>query len=414
MKSTLASLTIFLSVLFADAQKKDTLRREFFKIDSLITEGIKSFAFPGGVLYAKLGDSVLVHRAYGYHTYDSLREVSTENLYDLASITKVTAATLSVMKMYEQGLFQLEDPIRKYFPEIKGKRGKSTFRELLAHQAGWRSWIPYHMEIRDKKGNLHKRYVATEQSEQYDFYLAEGKYLHKDFYKRIKKFIKKAEFDKDQGYVYSGLFFYLVPELVQKLTGRAYVDYLNEEVYSLVGAKSLVFNPLSAYAESQIVPTEIDTFFREQPIHGFVHDEGAIMMRGISGNAGLFGTAEDLGKVWSMLLNRGRHEDTVVFKQSTVDLFTTVQFPSNNNRRGLGFDKPLLEYDASKSSVAEQASPRSYGHTGYTGPIVWADPDKRLLFIFLCNRVYPTRLQRMLYEMNIRPTIHSWLYDAIE
>ena len=370
-------------------------------------------AFPGAVLYAEIGDSVLIHKSYGFHTYDSLRKVETHHLFDLASVTKVTAATLALMKLYEMGLFQLDEPISKYFPEIKGKRGKVTLRELLGHQSGWQSWIAYHQKIRDKNGRLKKKYVASSQSNRFDFKLAEGKYLRSDFYVKIKKFIKKNDFDPERGYVYSGLFFYLVPEMVQNLSGRTFQEFLNHHFYEPLGANSLVFNPLSSFADSIILPTEIDTFFREEPIHGWVHDEGAIMMRGVSGNAGLFGNAEGVASVWSMLLNEGKAVDTTLLRPETIQLFTSAQYPNNNNRRGLGFDKPLLEYDEVRSSVGKDASFRSFGHTGYTGPIVWADPEHDLLFIFLCNRVYPTRNQRMLYEMNLRPTIHQWLYEAV-
>ncbi len=392
----------------------DSLGNTFQKIDSLINEGIRNRAFPGAVLYVTKADSVYWHKAYGFHTYDSIRQVRKHHLYDLASITKVTAATLALMKLYEEGAYELDDQIRSYFPELKGKRGKVTFRMLLAHQSGWQSWIAYHSQIRDRRGSLKKKYVSDSPNERYNLRLAEDKYLRKDFYRHIKGYIKKADFDPDQGYVYSGLFFYLVPELVEKLSGQDYVTYLKQNFYTPLEAETLTFNPLGAFPDSLIVPTEVDTFFREEPIHGWVHDEGAIMMGGISGNAGLFGNAEDLAKVWKMLMRRGRTRDTTLFKHQTVDLFTTVQYPAEGNRRGLGFDKPLLEYDSLKSSVAKSASVRSFGHTGYTGPIVWADPDRELLFIFLCNRVYPTRNQRMLYEMNIRPTIHQWLYDALD
>lgn len=400
---------------FAMAQNQATNDSEIRKIDSLIHLGIEKMAFPGAVLWVQHRNEVVIHRAYGHHTYDSLREVQPTDLYDLASVTKVTAATLALMKLYEQGHFNLDDPVANYFAFLKrNKRGKSTFREILAHQAGWRPWIPYHLEIRDKKGLLKKKWVSSAQSEQHDFKLSEGKYLRKDFYKKIKSMIKRAEFDVDQGYRYSGLFFYLIPELVLNLTGKTFDQFLEDEFYGPLGASTLGFNPLDKFVLNQIAPTEIDTFFRETPIHGFVHDEGAIMMRGVSGNAGLFSNASDLGKVWSMLLNRGTYEGKQYLKEQTIDLFTTVQYPNNENRRGLGFDKPTLSAEQDRSSVSQLVSPRSYGHSGYTGPLVWADPDHDLLFIFLCNRVYPTRLQTGIYELAIRPTIQQWVYEMIQ
>lgn len=415
LKYVLITVTIQSAFLFSNAQTKSPANFQIDKIDSVVMDGISKMAFPGAVLWVLHKDSVLIHKAYGHHTYDSLVEVGQNHLYDLASVTKVTAATLALMRLYEDNLIHLDDPISKHFKFLKGnKRGKSTLRELLAHQAGWRPWIPYHSEIRNKKGQLKKKWIATDASDRFDFMLADNKYLRKDFYNRIKRFIKKAELDHQKVYRYSGLFFYLVPELVYNLTGTTFDQYLSKHFYEPLGAKSLGFNPLQRFPLSRIVPTEIDTFFREVPIHGYVHDEGAIMMRGISGNAGLFGTAQDLGKVWAMLLNRGQWEGKQYLTASTVDLFTTAQYPNNANRRGLGFDKPKLTQTNDRSNIAPSASLRSYGHSGYTGPLVWADPDHDLVFVFLCNRVYPTRKQTMIYELAVRPTILELIYQSLQ
>ena len=414
LKSLFLGLSLLSHQEFVNAQNEASNNSKIHKIDSLIRVGIEEMAFPGAVLWVQHRDSVLIHRAYGFHTYDSLRAVRPSDLYDLASVTKVTAATLALMKLYEDGLIHLDEPVSKYLTFLKGnKRGKSTFRELLAHQAGWLPWIPYHQEIRDRDGKLQKKWVSNTRTDRHVFELADGKYLRNDFYQKIKRMIKKAEFDPDQGYRYSGLFFYLIPELVQQLTGKPFDQYLQASFYEPLGAATLGFNPLDRFELDEIAPTEVDTFFREVPIHGYVHDEGAIMMRGISGNAGLFSNAADLGKVWSMLLHRGTYEGDTYLKQQTVDLFTTVQYPNNDNRRGLGFDKPTLSNEVDRSSVARLASPRSYGHSGYTGPLVWADPDHDLVFIFLCNRVYPTRNQRMIYELDIRPTVQEWVYEWV-
>lgn len=414
LKCGLLLVTLLVQALFLMAQNHGLKNSNIDKIDSVLAVGIEKMAFPGAVLWVMHNDSVLMHKAYGYHTYDSLVKVEVDHLYDLASVTKVTAATLAIMKLYEDGLIKLDDPIAKHLDFLKGnKRGKSTFRELLAHQAGWRPWIPYHQEIRDKNGRLKKKWVANQQSDRYDFRLAENKYLRNDFYKRIKRFIKKAELSDEKKYRYSGLFFYLVPELVQQLTGKALDVYLDEYFYTPMGASTLGFNPLDEFSITQIVPTEVDTFFREVPIHGYVHDEGAIMMRGVSGNAGLFANAEDVGKVWTMFLNRGVYKGDTLLNQQTVDLFTTVQYPNNANRRGLGFDMPTLSSESDRSNVSVSASPRSYGHSGYTGPLVWTDPDHDLVFVFLCNRVYPSRKQTMIYELAIRPTLQDLVYEMI-
>ncbi|MFY0686133.1 MAG: serine hydrolase [Cyclobacteriaceae bacterium] len=380
-------------------------------IDSVVVAGIQNKAYPGAVLYVSQKDSVLVHRAYGTHRYDSSRYNHTDDIFDLASVTKVTAATLSLMKLYDNGLIDLDKSINEYVPGLgRSKFGQASIRSTLAHQAGLRAWIPYWQDMKTDKG-WKKRFFSDSPSEKHQIKITDSLYLTNKNYQYIKRQIRKTKVNPEQGYVYSGLFFYLIPELVESLTGQDFETFLNQEFYQPLGASTTGFNPLERFDQNQIVPTEVDTFFRMEPIHGTVHDEGAILMGGISGNAGLFSNAKDLAKVWSMFLQDGKVDTIQYLSPQTLDLFTTAQFLGN--RRGLGFDKPLVNYDKDKSSVAKAAGFRSYGHSGYTGPLVWADPDTDLLFIFLCNRVYPSRNQRMIYELGIRPQLHELVYQLI-
>jgi len=384
------------------------------QIDSIIYEAIIHKAFPGCVVYAACEDSVLFHKPYGYHRYDSLIKTSEDDIYDLASITKIAGATIALMKLYDDGLLFLDDPINKYVQNMGGRVGKVTVRRALAHQGGLYPWIPFHEVIRKRNRTFKKKDIAKNKDENHEFQLAKELFLSNDFYeKQIKKRIRKSEVVTSPSHKYSGLFFYLVPEIVLNLTGVPYEEYLEKNVYNPLKAETLVFNPLEDFPSTRIPPTEIDSFFRMEPIHGKVHDEGAIMMRGISGNAGLFGNADDLSKLMAMLLQDGTQDTTNLLSQQTIDLFTTIQYPNQGNRRGLGFDKPLIEYDSIVSSVARDASHLSFGHTGYTGTLAWADPKNGLIFIFLTNRVYPTRSNRALYQMNVRPTIHQLFYDYI-
>lgn len=384
------------------------------KIDSVVIQAISEKAFPGCVIYASCKDSVFLFKSYGYHTYDSSRRVAINDIYDLASVTKVMGATLALMKLYEDGKMDLDDPISKYIDGIGKKMGRLKIREVLAHQAGLYPWIPYHLESRKRNGEFKNKTVRSGFKEGYDYSLSDSLFLHQNFYSRIKKMIKKSDLSNDKKYRYSGLFFYLVPEIVKNLTGEKFEKYLLSHFYHPLNATTIGFNPLDKFSLSQITPTEIDTFFRYTNIHGLVHDEGAIMMKGISGNAGLFGNASDVAKVWKMLLDNGNKDTLQLLKPQTIDLFTIAQYPNNNNRRGLGFDKPLLEYDSIRSSVAKDASYRSYGHSGYTGTLVWADPENDLLFIFLSNRVYPSRKNTNLYKLNVRPSVHQILYDYLD
>ncbi|MEQ6168952.1 serine hydrolase [Ekhidna sp. MALMAid0563] len=409
LRHTLFSV-FFFAIVFVNGQSYDSLHQN---MDTVIFEAIRAEAFPGCVVYASKGDSVFFLKSYGYHTYDSTRRVAVNDIYDLASITKVVGGSLAMMKLYEDGLINLDDPIGDYIDKIGRRVGRVTFREALAHQGGLYPWIPYHLEARRKNGAFKNKTVTNEIDEDYTYPLTDSLYLYSDFYSKIKKMIRRSKVSKEKKYRYSGLFFYLIPELVKNLTDTSYQDYLKANFYEPLGAETLTFNPLDQFKLNQIVPTEVDTFFRMEPIHGKVHDEGAIMMQGVSGNAGLFSNASDLAKVFRMFINDGKADSLQLLKPNTIQLFTTAQYSNNENRRGLGFDKPLLEYDSVRSSVAKDASFKSYGHTGYTGTLAWADPENDLIFIFLTNRVYPSRTHRALYNMNVRPTIHQLIYDYL-
>lgn len=385
-------------------------------IERIMTRAIDSMAFPGAqVLIAKAG-VIFYQKAFGYHTYAREIPVDTTDIYDLASVTKTTAATLALMKLFDMGLFDPDQTMGYYFPEVaKGKKKHLLMRDVLAHQAGLRAWIPYWSESQKRNGKYKKKTVSRDSSDNYPYRISEsGLFMHKDFIqKKIYKMIRKSKVSKSKKYVYSGLTFYLIPELVRRLTGKCFDQFLYDEFYEPMEANTLRFNAGDYFERDDIVPTEVDTFFRMQTLHGVVHDEGAAMMLGVSGNAGLFGNAGDLAKVYQMLLNDGKFDGKVYLKPSTIREFTSCQFCDVGNRRGLGFDKPLVTYDANLSSVAKGASAESFGHSGYTGTLVWADPKNDLLFVFLSNRVYPTRNNSKIYQLNVRPDIHNLVYELL-
>jgi len=425
LKTIFSSRFKYLSVLLCLAVISSAQEKPYFnplsysglekQVDSIVSHAIQNEAFPGCVVYAARQDSVLFFKSYGFHTYDSLINVKKSDVYDLASITKIAGATLALMKLYDDGLIHLDEPINTYVDRMKGDVGKVSLREALAHQGGLYPWIPFHKVIRKKNDTFKKRDFRSERTLGYDFQVSDSLFLSNDFYeKRIKKLIKRSEVVKNPSYRYSGLFFYLVPEMVQNLTGVSMDTYLQQHFYHPLSANTLGYLPTRKLTLDEIPPTEVDTFFRMLPIHGQVHDEGAILMRGVSGNAGLFGNAEDLAKVMHLLVNEGRSDTIKLLSYQTIQLFTTIQYPNQENRRGLGFDKPLIEYDSLASSVAKHASSRSFGHSGYTGTLTWADPENELIYIFLSNRVYPTRNNRALYQLNVRPTIHQLIYDYLE
>jgi CubicO group peptidase (beta-lactamase class C family) len=400
-------------------------------LDALVEEGIRKAAYPGAqVLVARRG-KILFHKAYGYHTYDSLRRVEREHLYDFASLTKVTGALPALMRLYGNGKFDLDAPLKTYLPEFRcSNKAKLEFREMLAHQARLRPWIPYWQgtlkgnarypwrrrwdPAKTNDGNFRRRTFRPDSSSVYYEKITDHLWLHDSYPKKIYKAIRKSPLRKDNSYVYSGLLFYLLPDIVSRITGEDYESYLDRQFYHKLGAYTITYNPLGDFPEARIVPTEKDTFFRLQLLHGTVHDEGAAMMQGVSGNAGLFGTALDLAKLLQLYLNGGQYGEEHYFSPEAIAEFTRYQFPENNNRRGLGFDKPPLDYVWGESYVAPSASPASYGHSGYTGTFAWVDPKEELIFIFFSNRVYPTRNNRKLYQLNLRPRMHQAVYEAIQ
>ena len=374
---------------------------------------------------------VVYHEAFGYHTSDSSRAVEHSDLYDLASITKIASALPALMHLYGQGKFDLDAPLRKYFPRfLLAKKGGIEFRPMLAHHARLRPWIPYWQgtlrgnarypwkddwnKERTNDYNFRWRTFKRDSSKRYPIYVADSLWLHRKYKKRIYKAIRKSPLNEEPGYQYSGLLFYLLPEVVERIADEPYRDYLQQNIYRPLGAYTLGYQPLKRFPKSQIVPTERDTFFRMSLLHGRVHDEGAAMMGGVSGNAGLFANANDLAKLMQMYLNDGRYGGMQLIDSASVAEFTRYQYREEGNRRGLGFDKPMLEYEAGESYIAQQASPRSFGHSGYTGTFTWADPKEDLLIVFLSNRVYPTRANRKLYELDIRPRLHRAVYKAVQ
>ena len=385
-------------------------------ISKIVQEGLDSMAFPGCQILVAKDSKVIFNKSYGYHTYEKERKVLNTDIYDLASITKVTGATTALMALHDQKKIKLDDKFSTYWPLFnKTNKEDLILRDVLAHNARLKSWIPYYLESRKRNGKYKARTIKGDSSRRFPQRLSSSHFLHKDYReKKIYKWINKTPLNKEPGYVYSGLSFYLYPEIVSNLTGESFDSFLYNQFFKPLGASTLTFNPSRKFDLKRIVPTETDDYFRMEQIHGDVHDEGAIMMDGISGNAGLFSNANDLAKLWQMYLNGGYYGGTQFISEETLKEFTRCQFCETGNRRGLGFDKPLVVYDSLKSSVAQQASPESFGHSGYTGAFVWVDPKNQLLYIFLSNRVYPTRDNRKIYTMNVRPRIHTLIYELLE
>ncbi|MEL6867319.1 MAG: serine hydrolase, partial [Bacteroidota bacterium] len=383
-------------------------------IKAIAQEAIQAGAFPGmQVLIARKG-KIVFHETYGHHQYDTSQALSRDDLYDFASLTKITSALPALMQLHGQKRFDLDVSLQTYWPTAQSSnKGHLTFRRMLSHHAQLQPWIPYWRETLRKNGRFKWRTFKKRASRRFPVPVSEQLWLHRHYQDKIYQAILDSPLNKQEGYVYSGLLFYLLPEIVSRLSGLDYEEYLNKKLYLPLGATTLGYNPLRYYPKQRIVPTEKDTFFRKEQLQGTVHDEGAAMMGGISANAGLFGTANDLAKLLQCYLNEGEYGGEQLIPAQSIQTFTRRHYAEEDNRRGLGFDKPLLEYDAAKSSVSQWASPKSYGHAGYTGTFCWVDPQYDLIYIFLSNRVFPTRENRLIYQLNIRPRLHEVIYQAM-
>ena len=385
---------ILLLILFVSKAQFQTVELE--KIDSLINSSITLKNFPGAQLFVKYNDSTVINKSYGFHTYDSIIKVDNKHLYDLASLTKVLASTFSLMKLYDENKLELNDKISDYFPELKRSNKKhTTIFESLSHTSGWMPYISHQNFIKKRNGDLKMSIVRNKMHKRFSVQMNNNLFLKNSYSKKLFKRIRKSKLNTVNAYDYSGLFFFYVPKLIHKVTGLNFENYFYN---TFINKKeiTLVFNPTNVFSKKIIVPSEYDSIFRKELVHGFVHDEAASFMGGISGNAGLFGNAQSVGSILNFL-----GPNSTMFKQATVHKFTSYAFKNSKIRRGLGFDKPYSN-DEYGEYPNKNLSKDSFGHTGFTGTMFWVDPEKKFTIVFLTNRVYPSRKNQSFYENNVR------------
>jgi beta-N-acetylhexosaminidase len=489
------------------------------RIDSVINHGLTEKAYPGAVMEVAKNGRVIYKKAFGFHTYENEKNAVIENstqvfekgnkdvmdnynpfepdsqvglpqmmgneeskmmegavqltdLYDMASITKISTSALAVMQLMTEGKFDLDAEFGDYYEEFKGtSKEHLTFRDMLTHRSGLKAYIPFWMDCIDSLSTINKgliqnpellnkfEYFSQEKPTffqwlfnkkplpQYDYIgsvqrnndlwlelmnkktfswkpnifsnketevftvqIADTLWLSKDYKKTIFKQIADSPVKPDQGYVYSDMHYYFYPEIVPRITGKPWEEYL-KETYKSIGANSLTYNPLRFYPLNQIVPTEEDTLFRKNQLHGRVHDEGAGMLNGVSGHAGLFGNANDLMKLMQMYIQNGYYGGKQFISPEVISECTKYQFDPVINRRAIAFDK--LHPNKNIANGPQLGSDLSYGHSGYTGTFTWIDPQYELVYVFLSNRVYPTRANNKISEMNIRTEVGNEIYRTI-
>ncbi len=352
------------------------------KIDSIAQKGITEKAYPGcQVLIARDG-KIIYDKNFGYHTYDNQKEVTTNTLYDVASLTKIMATTIAVMRLYEENKIELDAQISDYVPELKKMEvGKLTIKELLSHY----TTLPATYHFAQKK--------------------LKGKNIHQAILKEMKHVPLR-----EKKYTYSDLNFLLLQYAIENITNEGLDEYVQREFYTKMNLQNTTFNPLlNGVNIENIAPTEYDTTTRKELILGQVHDPLAYLNNGVCGNAGLFSTAEDLFKICQMLLNKGEFEGVRYLNSSTIEVFNERYFADLGIRRALGFDKPLIKGQSSHCS--QYASQQSFGHNGFTGTYIWIEPKNNTIVIFLSNRVYPYSSPNKLSRMNIRTDINDLIYQ---
>ena len=385
------------------------------KIDSIATDAIKKHAIPGCVvLVAKNGD-IVFNRAYGYLTYNNMQPVTTETVYDLASVTKTSATTVAVMKLYEEGLLDLKKTLGDYLPWVHGSNKESlAIENILLHQAGLAPYITFYTETIDTITGIPKPgYYSKSADSIYSIRVADNMYLRKDWTDTMYARILASPLGPQGTYVYSDNDFIFLGKIVEQITGKTLDNYVQDTFYKPMHMTTTTFKPLTNEPQAAIAPTENEKYFRLQLLHGDVHDPGAAMFGGVAGHAGLFSDAYDLAKLYQMLLNGGQLNGTRYLKKETIDFFTA--YHSDSSRRGLGFDKPEKDNATRKEPYPTiSASPETFGHTGFTGTCVWVDPVQNLVFIFLSNRVNPDGgANKKLGEMNVRSNIQETIYQSI-
>lgn len=385
---------------------------DFDRIDTIALYGIKEKAYPGcEILVAKEG-KVIYQKSFGYHTYENKRAVTNTDIYDLASVTKIAASAPSLMKMVEEHKIKLDDRLCYHLPELEGtNKANIIIREMMAHQAGLRDWIPFWLHT-VKKGQYKPGIYSKAQSDSFPVRVANDMYIRKNYTDTIYKEIANSEVKEAGRYKYSDLGYYYLKKIIEQKTGMPLNEYVSKKFYTPLGLSTMGYLPRERFELNRIPPTEYDVKFRKQLVHGDVHDQGAAMMGGVGGHAGVFANANDLAILTQMFMQKGEYAGVRYLDTAIVSEFTRCQYCADN-RRAVGFDKP--ETNATKESpVCDCVSYLSYGHSGFTGTITWADPVKNLVYVFLSNRVYPDAEINKLSKLGIRSKIQKEIYNAVK
>jgi beta-N-acetylhexosaminidase len=400
-------------------------------IDSLVNDAINQQAFPGCVVLVAKNGKVVFNKAYGYHTYynsevkrfpnDPLnRPESIYDLFDLASMTKITAGCPTYLKLVDEGKINLEEKFSHYFPPFMGTNKENiTVKELLCHVGGLQAFAAFYREMVNRDGTMNPKFIRSIASDSFPIRISPTLFIRKDIEDWVYSYIAQSKLLKsapNHKYVYSDWPFVVTPPVVEALVHIPFETYLQQAFYLPLGATEIMYNPWKRVPLSRVVPTEQDTYFRQTLMHGFVHDESSGILGGHSANAGLFANANDLVKLYQLYLQKGEYGGKRFFSEATLDQFNSTPYSSEGVYRGICFDKPDMKDNkvVGNSYLSAKVSPESFGHTGYTGTMFWVDPTHQLVYIFLSNHVYPTRDNNKIFTTRIRAKVQAAIYDAMK
>jgi len=397
-------------------------QNKFRAVDSIIEDAIGKEAFPGCVVLAAQNGRIVYHKAFGNYEYGPSPAMNYESIFDLASVTKVSATTVSIMRLYDERKIELNKTLGDYLPWTRGTdKASLKISDILLHQAGLIPFIPFYKEVVDSATKQTNPDVFSNKPKPgFTVKVAENLYLRNDWEDTIFQRIVTSKLGPHGKYVYSDNDFIFLGKIVEAVTGMTLDRYVQKTFYSKMGLETTGFLPENRFPVKRMVPTETDKYFRHQTIQGDVHDEGAAMFGGVAGHAGLFSDAYDLATLYQMLLNGGEMNDEKFIRPETIKLFT--EYHSDISRRGYGFDKPDKpapgttneNYSSRKDPYPSSlASQETFGHTGFTGTCVWVDPKYNIVYVFLSNRVYPTRYNNKISQMEIRGKIQDAIYRAL-
>lgn len=394
--------------------KKEIEHPEFLKsLDSFMELSVQKGAFPGCQVFASVNGNIIYQKSFGHYTYDSSSpSVTDSTLFDIASVTKIMATTLSVMKLMDMGKIDLDSTLNAYLPDLVAGTNKQNLkiRDLLLHQAGLVAWIPFYKKTLDSltgkpRADLYRRVAEKD----FNIPVAADLYMRNDYVDTIWKSIVNSPLDNLGRYVYSDLDYYFLQKVVEKQSHQSLDEFVKHQFYEPMDLHHILYSPWRYGLVKDCAPTENDTYFRFQLLQGYVHDQGAAMLGGVAGHAGVFATATDIGTIMQMLLNGGIYDHHRYLERTTVLDFT--RYHSTISRRGFGFDKP--EKVGKGGPASDYCSKSAFGHQGFTGTCAWADPESGIVFVMLTNRVYPSAENWLITTMNIRTIAQGYIYRAL-